>query len=149
MSKLVSAATVRITVQAGKAAPTPPVGPALGAKGVKSMDFCKEFNARTADYVVGTPLPTVIKINPDKSFTFKIKTPNASYLIKKAAGVEKGTRGAGVKGAKPIVGKIGLKMIYEIAKLKSRDDNLQGVPLYGIVSGLVESARTLGIEVVA
>lgn len=113
------------------------------------MDFCKEFNARTANFIVGTPVPTVIQINPDRSFTFKTKTPSASYFLKKAAGIEKGTRGKGVKGAKPIVGKIGLKTIYEIAKVKSQDENLAGVPLYGIAASIVASARSLGLEVVA
>ncbi|KAJ3551859.1 hypothetical protein NM688_g4465 [Phlebia brevispora] len=94
MSKAVAKARaqiVRILVPAGKAAPTPPVGPALGARGVKSMDFCKEFNARTAHLEPGIPTPTLITVQPDRTFSFIIKTPPTTYFLKQAAGIEKGT----------------------------------------------------------
>ncbi|GAW01892.1 mitochondrial ribosomal protein L11 [Lentinula edodes] len=81
---------VRLLISAGKAAPTPPVGPALGARGVKSMDFCKEFNARTAHVEPGVPTPTLITIRPDRTFSFITKTPPTSYLLKKVTGIDKG-----------------------------------------------------------
>ncbi|KAL7408993.1 ribosomal protein L11, N-terminal domain-containing protein [Mrakia frigida] len=136
-----------LIIGAGKAAPTPPIGPALGARGVKSMDFCKEFNARTNDFIAGTPLRTTINIAADKTFTFDVQSPTSTWFLLKAAGIEKGHGEAGTKGFKP-VGKVGLKTIYEIAKIKSTDTNLLGQPLYGVCSALVASAGSLGIEVV-
>lgn len=112
------------------------------------MDFCKEFNARSAHLIPGTPSPTAIKIAPDRSFKFKIKTPTVSYFLKKAAGIEKGTSGVGIKGKKAIVGKVGLKTVYEIAKVKQMDEHLKDEPLYGIAANVVASAKSLGIEVV-
>ncbi|GAB7362547.1 hypothetical protein MBLNU230_g2864t1 [Neophaeotheca triangularis] len=79
---------VKLIVGAGQAAPTPPVGPALGSKGVKSMDFCKEFNARTANYVPGTPIPARVTVRPDRSFSFEIRTPPTSSLLLAAAGAK-------------------------------------------------------------
>ncbi|KDQ14787.1 hypothetical protein BOTBODRAFT_187781 [Botryobasidium botryosum FD-172 SS1] len=135
---------VRLLVPAGKAAPTPPVGPALGARGVKSMDFCKEFNARTAHVAVGVPIPTVITIQPDRTFTFVTKTPPTAYFLKQAAGVEKGS---GKPGSEPI-GTVTLKHIYEIAKIKATDEHLKHLRLESIASTVVGTARTLGIKVV-
>jgi large subunit ribosomal protein L11 len=111
------------------------------------MDFCKEFNARTANHVVGTPLPTYITVSPDKTFKFRFSAPTNSHFIMKCAGVTKGSGTAGAKGSKP-VGQISLKHIYEIAKIKSQDEKLQGVPLYGICGSLISSAKGMGIEVV-
>ncbi|KAK2466342.1 hypothetical protein APHAL10511_001984 [Amanita phalloides] len=85
------AQVVRLLIPAGKAAPSPPVGPALGARGVKSMDFCKEFNARTAHIEPGVPTPTLITVQPDRTFSFVTKTPPCSYFLKRAASLEKGT----------------------------------------------------------
>lgn len=112
------------------------------------MDFCKEFNARTADYIQGTPLRTAIHIAPDRTFTFSVSTPSATFFLKKAAGI---TLGHGevnsTKGFKP-VGKVGLKTIFEIAKIKSQDPSMKGQPMYGVCSSLVASAKSIGIEVV-
>lgn len=134
----------RLVIQAGKAAPTPPVGPALGARGVKSMDFCKEFNARTAHIEPGVPTPTLITVQPDRSFTFITKTPPTAYFLKKAAGVEKGAARAGQE----ITGTVSLKHIYEIAKIKSRDEHLKHLSLQSIASTVIGSARSIGIQVV-
>ena len=79
-------ALVKLVVEAGKAAPAPPVGPALGSKGVKAIDFCKEFNARTAIYNQGMPIPVIIQVKPDRTFTFEMKSPPTSWLLMKAAG---------------------------------------------------------------
>ncbi|GBE79293.1 ribosomal protein L11, RNA binding domain-containing protein [Sparassis latifolia] len=146
MSKLAQARAqvVRILVPAGQAAPTPPVGPALGARGVKSMDFCKEFNARTAHIQPGVPTPTLITVRPDRTFTFITKTPPTSYFLKKAAGIEKGTGRPGHE----TVGTVSLKHIYEIAKIKATDEHLKHLRLEAIASTIIGSARTLGVQVV-
>lgn len=129
---------------AGKAAPTPPVGPALGAKGVKSMDFCKEFNARTAHMAPGIPVPTMITVQPDRTFSFITKTPPTSYFLKKAAGIELGSG----KPGHVVSGTISLKHIYEIARVKATDEHLKHLPLESIASTVIGSAKTLGINVV-
>ena len=134
----------RLLIAAGKAAPTPPVGPALGARGVRSMDFCKEFNARTAHISPGTPIPTMITIQPDRTFTFITKTPTVSYFLKKAANIEKGTGRPGHE----TVGAVSLKHVYEIAKIKATDEHLKHLRLEAIASTIVGSARTLGVQVV-
>lgn len=117
MSKKVSAAKdvlIKLIVGAAQATPSPPVGPALGSKGVKAIDFCKEFNARTAHFNPGTPIPTVVTVKPDRTFSFEVKSPPTAWLILKAAGVEKGI----AHGKDPAVGTISLKHVYEIAKIK-------------------------------
>ncbi|ANB11455.1 mitochondrial 54S ribosomal protein YmL19 [Sugiyamaella lignohabitans] len=105
---------VKLIVGAGQASPQPPVGPALGSKGVKAIDFCKDFNARTAHLNPGTPVPAIITVKPDRSFTYEIKSPPTAWLLMKAAGIDKGTPEAGKK----TVGTVSLKHIYEIAKIK-------------------------------
>lgn len=134
----------RILIAAGKAAPTPPVGPALGARGVKSMDFCKEFNARTAHIEPGTPTPTLITVQPDRTFTFITKTPPTTYFLKKAAGIEKGTG----KPGHEVVGTVSLKHVYEIARIKATDEHLKHLRLEAIASTVVATAKTLGVQVV-
>ncbi|KAF8639674.1 hypothetical protein AX17_000938 [Amanita inopinata Kibby_2008] len=135
---------VRLLIPAGKAAPSPPVGPALGARGVKSMDFCKEFNAKTALMEPGVPTPTLITVQPDRTFTFITKTPPCSYFLKKAANIEKGTG----KPGHEITGTISLKHVYEIAKIKSTDGHMKHLPLESIARMVVGSAKSLGIQVV-
>ena len=108
------------------------------------MDFCKEFNARTAHLQPGIPTPTLITIQPDRSFTFVTKTPPVSYILKQAAGIEKGT----ARPSHDIVGTVSLKHVYEIAKIKATDQHLQHLPLEAIASTIVGSARTLGVQVV-
>ncbi|KAH9943064.1 mitochondrial ribosomal protein L11 [Epithele typhae] len=139
------AQVIRLLIPAGKAAPSPPVGPALGARGVKSMDFCKEFNARTAHIDPGIPIPTLITVQPDRSFTFVTKSPPTAYFLKKAAGVEKG---AGKPGHEA-VGTVSLKHVYEIAKIKATDAHLKHLRLEAIASTVIGTARTIGIQVVA
>lgn len=132
-------------IPAGKAAPTPPVGPALGARGVKSMDFCKEFNARTAHIEPGVPIPTLITVQPDRTFSFITKTPPATYFLKQAAGIEKGTGRPGHE----VTGTITLKHVYEIAKIKATDEHMKTLPLESITRMIIGSARSLGVQVVA
>lgn len=108
------------------------------------MDFCKEFNARTAHIEPGTPTPTLITVQPDRTFTFIFKTPPTSFFLKKAAGIEKGTGKPGYE----VAGTVNLKHIYEIAKIKATDEHLKHLPLESIARTIVGSARTLGVQVV-
>ncbi|EJT52032.1 60s ribosomal protein l19 [Trichosporon asahii var. asahii CBS 8904] len=135
---------VKLLVPAGKATPSPPVGPALGARAVKAIDFCKEFNARTAHFKPDVPIPTLITINPDRTFSFTFKTPPVSYLLKKAAKIDKGS---GAPGS-DIVGEVSLKHVYEIAKVKCMDDALKALGEERVARSIVGSAKSLGINVV-
>ncbi|KAK6199999.1 Mitochondrial/chloroplast ribosomal protein L11 [Scheffersomyces amazonensis] len=137
-------ALVKLVVGAGKAAPAPPVGPALGSKGVKAIDFCKEFNARTAHYQPDVPIPVLIKVKPDRSFTFEMKSPPTSWLLMQAAQVSKGTANAG----KEYVGEISLKHVYEIAKIKKTDERHKNVELKAIVGSILSTAKVVGIKVI-
>lgn len=146
MSKKTQAAEVfvKLLVGAGKASPSPPVGPALGARGVKSMDFCKQFNDKTKNIMTDTPLPTVITIKPDRTFTFVVKSPPTTYFLKKAAGITKGAQTPGTE----VVGSVSLKHIYEIAKIKQQDANLKHLSLESISSSIIGVAKSVGIQVV-
>ena len=132
---------IRLQLPAGAANPAPPVGPALGAKGVNIMAFCKEFNARTKDQA-GLILPVIISVFQDKSFTFILKSPPASVLLKKAAGVASGSKTPN----KDKVGKVTRKQILEIVKLKGSDLNANSEE--AAVSMIAGTARNMGIEVV-
>ena len=133
---------VKLQVKAGSATPSPPIGPALGQRGVNIMGFCKEFNARTAEMEKGTPLPTVITVYQDKSVTFVTKTPPATYFLKQAT---KLTSGAKLTG-KETVGKITREQLREIATKKMKDLNANDLEAAArIIEG---SARAMGLEVV-
>ncbi len=140
MAKKVTA-TIKLQLPAGAANPAPPVGPALGSAGVNIMAFCKDFNARTKDQA-GTILPTVITVYADRSFSFITKSPPASVLLKKAAGVAKGS---GVPN-KEKVGKVTRKQIKEIADIKKKDLNAGSLEAAMLV--IEGTARSMGIEVV-
>jgi large subunit ribosomal protein L11 len=132
---------IKLQVPAGKANPSPPIGPALGQRGLNIMEFCKAFNAQTQGMEAGLPLPVVITAYADKSFTFIMKTPPASVLIRKAAKIEKGS-------ARPHtdkVGKITRAQAEQIAKLKMPD--LTAADLDAAVRTIAGSARSMGIEV--
>ena len=138
------AAMVKLQIPAGKATPAPPVGPALGQHGVNIMDFCKEFNAKTsAKDQEGLIIPVVITVFSDRSFTFVTKTPPASVLLKRAAGIAKGSG----EPNKNKVGKVTQKQVEEIAKLKLPDLNARD--LAAAVMTVKGTARSMGIEVVA
>ena len=133
---------IKLEVKAGSATPSPPIGPALGQRGVNIMGFCKEFNARTGEMEKGTPLPTVITVYQDKSFTFVTKTPPASFLLKRAAGVPKGSGTTG----RDTVGNITRAQLREIAEVKMKDLNANDVESAArIIEG---SARAMGLNVV-
>ncbi|KAF4636617.1 hypothetical protein G7Y89_g1468 [Cudoniella acicularis] len=126
---------VKLIVGAGQASPSPPVGPALGSKGVKSMDFCKEFNARTAHINPGTPTPVRVTVRPDRTFHFEVRTPTTSYLLLSAAQVEPVKGKLKGKTGNTIVGEISLKHVYEIAKIKQSELRLsdrRGKPESGV-----------------
>jgi large subunit ribosomal protein L11 len=134
-------AYVKLQVKAGEANPGPPIGPALSQQGVKIMEFCKAFNARTQNTEAGMPMPVVITVYSDRSFTFIIKTPPASYLVLKAAGIAKGSSVPN----KNKVGKITRKKLIEIATLKMSD--LTAGSLDAAIRTLAGTARSMGIEV--
>ncbi|MFC3712037.1 50S ribosomal protein L11 [Sphingoaurantiacus capsulatus] len=133
---------IKLQVPAGKANPSPPIGPALGQRGVNIMEFCKAFNAKTQDLENGMPIPTVITVYADRSFTFDTKTPPASYLIKKAANLKSGSATPG-KGS---VGKIARSKLREIAELKMKDLNANDIDM--ATRTIEGSARSMGLEVV-
>ncbi len=135
---------IKLQVPAGKANPSPPIGPALGQRGVNIMEFCKAFNAQTQQMEVGMPIPTVITVYADRSFSFITKTPPATYFIKKAAGVSKGSQTPGKSAGK--VGKITWAQLREIAEAKLADMSANDVDAGA--KALAGSARSMGIEVV-
>ena len=133
---------IKLQVPAGTANPSPPIGPALGQRGVNIMEFCKAFNASTQELEKGMPIPTVITVYADRSFTFVTKTPPASFLIKKAAGLKSGSKEPGKVSA----GKIKRSKLTEIAEMKMKDLNANDLDAATkIIEG---SAISMGLEVV-
>jgi large subunit ribosomal protein L11 len=132
---------IKLQVPAGKANPAPPIGPALGQRGLNIMEFCKAFNAQTQKMEPGLPLPVVITAYTDKSFTFIIKTPPVTVLIKKAAGIESGSP----RPHTDKVGKITKKQVEDIAKVKQPD--LNAASLEAAMRTVAGSARSMGIIV--
>jgi len=133
---------IKLQVPAGSATPSPPIGPALGQRGVNIMEFCKAFNASTQEMEKGMPIPTVITVYGDRSFTFVTKTPPASFLIKKAANLKSGSKEPGKVSA----GKIARSKLTEIAQMKMADLNANDLDAATkIIEG---SARAMGLEVV-
>ena len=134
---------IKLHVPAGKANPSPPIGPALGQRGLNIMEFCKAFNAQTQNLEPGMPIPVVITAFGDRSFTFVTKSPPNSYFLKKAAGIEKGSQTSG-KGNP--VGRVTTAQIREIAEQKMQDLNAKDID--GACRMLIGSARSMGLEVV-
>jgi large subunit ribosomal protein L11 len=129
-------------VPAGSANPSPPIGPALGQRGLNIMEFCKAFNAKTAQTEKGTPIPVIITAYQDRSFTFELKQPPVSFFLKKAAGVKSGSKTTG----RGFVGKVTRAQIREIAEKKLVDLNTHSIES---ASAMIEgSARSIGLEVV-
>jgi len=133
--------TLKLQVPAGKANPSPPVGPALGQRGINIMEFCKAFNAKTADMEPGAPCPTVISYYQDKSFSMDIKTPPASYYLRKAAKLKSGATNPGRETAGTVTG----AQVKEIAEAKMTDLNANDIE--GAMQIILGSARSMGIEV--
>jgi large subunit ribosomal protein L11 len=132
---------IKLQIPAGAANPSPPVGPALGQQGVNIMEFCKQFNAATQKEEKGLPIPVIITVYSDRSFTFVLKTPPAAVLVRKAIGIEKGS---GTPNTKK-VGKITRKQLEEIAKAKMPD--LTASSLEAAVRTIAGSARSMGVDV--
>ena len=133
---------IKLQVPAGQANPSPPIGPALGQHGVNIMEFCKAFNAETQKVEQGMPIPTVITVYTDRSFSFTTKSPPASFLIKKAAGVDKGN---GEVGRTDNVGSVSMDSLREIAEVKKADLNANDVDAACRI--LAGTARSMGISV--
>ena len=132
---------IKLQVPAGKANPSPPIGPALGQRGLNIMEFCKAFNAQTQSFEPGMPIPVVITAYADKSFTFAMKTPPATFLIKKAAGIEKGSQ----RPKTEKVGSITRAQAEEIATMKKPD--LTAADMEAAVKTIAGSTRSMGITV--
>jgi large subunit ribosomal protein L11 len=132
---------INLQVKAGQANPAPPIGPALGQRGVNIMEFCKSFNAKTKDMEQGTPIPVKITVFSDRSFTFEMKTPPASHFLKKAAKIESGSKEAGRVSA----GSVTMAQVRDIAKIKMKDLNTDDAEAAAkIIAG---SARSMGLRV--
>ena len=133
---------IKLEIKAGQANPSPPVGTALGPRGLNIMEFCKAFNAATANMEQGTPTPVTITVYADRSFTFVTKTPPVSYLLKKAAGIDKGSTAPG----RDFKGKVTMAQVRKIAETKLKDTNAADIEAAAqMVKG---SARAMGLEVV-
>jgi len=132
---------LKLTVPAGQANPSPPIGPALGQRGLNIMEFCKAFNAQSQNIEAGTPIPTVITVFGDRSFSFITKTPPASHFLKKAAGLEKG---GSTPGREP-AGSVTMAQVREIAELKMVDLNAYDLDQAALM--IAGSARSMGLEV--
>ncbi len=133
---------IKLQVPAGAANPSPPIGPALGQRGVNIMEFCKAFNAATDSLEKGMPIPTIITVYADRSFSFETKTPPATFLIKKAANLKSGSKEPGKSSA----GKIARSKLAEIAEIKMKDLNANDIEAATkIIEG---SARSMGLDVV-
>ena len=133
---------IKLQVPAGKANPSPPIGPALGQRGLNIMEFCKAFNAQTQGLEPGMPIPVTITAYADRTFTFIMKSPPNSYFLLKAAGIEKGSQTPG----KGTVGKVTMTQIRDIAQKKMKDMNAKD--LDGACRMIAGSARSMGLEVV-
>src|ERR1700740_2209801 len=133
--------SLKLQVPAGAANPSPPIGPALGQRGLNIMEFCKAFNAQTQKLEKGSPIPVVITIYQDRSFTFELKTPPVSYFLKKAAKLEKGS---GTPGREPVA-QVSKSQVKEIAQQKMKDLNCDTVE--AAMKMIEGSARSMGIEV--
>ena len=132
---------INLQVPAGQANPSPPIGPALGQRGVNIMEFCKAFNAKSKDTEQGTPIPVTITVYSDRSISFVMRTPPASFFLKKAAKLGSGSKEPG----RTVVGKVTMDQVREIAKLKMKDLNTEDVE--AAAKTIAGSARSMGLEV--
>jgi large subunit ribosomal protein L11 len=133
---------INLQVKAGQANPSPPIGPALGQRGLNIMEFCKSFNAKTKDFEPGTPIPVKITAFSDRSFTYILKTPPASFFLKKAAKIDSGSQKPGLA----VAGSVTMDQVREIAKAKMADLNTDDIEQ--AVRTIAGSARSMGLKVV-
>ncbi|KAL5008264.1 hypothetical protein ScPMuIL_013845 [Solemya velum] len=143
MDKIKHPPLLKVIIPACQAAAAPPLGPQLGQRGIQIAAFCKEFNEKTADIKPGTPLPTRITVNPDRTFSIVTHSPPVTYFLKMAAGTKKGAM-----SGQETAGKITLKHVYEIAKIKSEDPPFENIPLQEICKRVIGTAHSCGIEIV-
>ncbi|XP_065199057.1 large ribosomal subunit protein uL11-like [Sycon ciliatum] len=137
--------TFRITIPANQAAPAPPLGPALGQKGVNLGKFCKEFNERTSHFIDGAPIPTDIDVYSDRSFKMVTRQPITAWFLKNAAGIEKGA----ARASHEIVGRVNIKQIYEIARIKQKNNiQMEMQSLEEICGMIIRQAWRMGLDVV-
>ncbi|XP_069116258.1 large ribosomal subunit protein uL11m-like [Argopecten irradians] len=139
-----SSSVLRATIPAGKATPSPPLGPALGQHGIQISEFCKQFNDMTSNIKEGLPLPTWIRLRGDRSIDIKHTMPTTTYFLCSAAGISQGAQSAGQE----VAGKVTLRHIYEIAKIKQTEGTLDRFTLQNICKMIIGSAHSLGLEVV-
>jgi len=132
---------INLQVPAGQANPSPPIGPALGQRGLSIMEFCKQFNAKTKDLEQGAPIPVKITVYADRSFTFEMRTPPASYLLKKAAGLQDGSKEPG----RTLVGTVTMAQVRDIARMKMKDLNTDN--LEAAAKTIAGTARSMGLQV--
>ena len=132
---------IKLQIAAGQANPSPPVGPALGQRGVNIIEFCKTFNAETQSMEQGVPIPVVVTVFADKSFSFITKTPPASFLLRRAARLDKGSETAG----REVVGSVSMAQVREIAEIKMQDLNANDLDAACLI--IAGSARSMGIQV--
>jgi large subunit ribosomal protein L11 len=139
---------INLQVPAGQANPSPPIGPALGQRGLNIMEFCKQFNAKTKDLEAGAPIPVKITVFSDRTFAFEMRTPPATYLIKKAAGMKaSGKPGSGSKNpGRDVVGQVTMAQVRDIAKTKMKDMNTDN--LEAAAKTIAGTARSMGLRVV-
>ena len=132
---------IKLQVPAGQANPSPPIGPALGQRGVNIPEFCKQFNAATQKLEAGSPIPTVITVYSDRSFTFEMRTPPASFFLKKAADIKSGSKATG----RDVAGSVTMDQVRDIAKLKMKDLNTDD--LEAAAKTIAGSSRSMGLQV--
>jgi large subunit ribosomal protein L11 len=139
---------INLQVPAGQANPSPPIGPALGQRGLNIMEFCKQFNAKTKDMEAGAPIPVKITVFSDRTFAFEMRTPPATYLIKKAAGMKaSGKPGSGSKTpGRDVVGQVTMAQVRDIAKTKLKDMNTENIE--AAAKTIAGTARSMGLRVV-